>query len=192
MKTANRLTSLFPKKAFAKLCHHAMKENECNFGSSETFCYGPWVRPDDDESPDGGYCLLVDLKTDSQSKNDDHAESSLINNFRPEMKKSIHQLDCFLLSAYKAYLIDKSERTSECKQNLDSTQKHQENHGRSGVEILQTGMIEGWILFSRNEDSENLTNQTMEKLEEGRRSIATAARLGQYFASEENAKHVSA
>jgi len=44
--------------------------------------------------------------------------------------------------------------------------------------------------FSRTEDSENLTNQTMGRLEEGRYSTATAARLGQYFASDENAKDV--
>lgn len=196
-KNANGQTSLFPKKAFAKLCHHAMKENAHHIvanikkGQKEIIDYGPWVRPDDDESPDGGYLSLVHSKTDSQSKKEAREENSLINNFCPEMKKSLYQLDSFLLSAYKACLISKPEKISECDENLGSPQKHLEKDGSGRVENLETLMLEEWMEFSRNEDSENLTNQTIETLEAGRYSTANAAMLGQYFASDENAKDVS-
>lgn len=132
----------FPKKAFAKLSNKAT-----------------WVRPDDDEAPVGGYCELVDRHSHPLESRGSCNNS---NNFDPTMKKSLYQLDCFLVACYSA-----SKPTSD--EEKDKTQN-------------TTSIAEAWSVFCRQEDTNDVVLSSSSK---------NASSLGQFFASEENAKSVS-
>lgn len=130
----NRATEhSFPKKAFAKLSDQALSG-------------GPWVRPDDDEDPSGGYCKVVRDVGDIES-----------NNFNSNMKKSLRQLDEFLLKAFSA---SRKEAT------------------------------EAWSIFCKPEHTQHLSDSCNTTNNSHKTHTQTAARLGQYFASDDNAQLV--
>lgn len=142
----NRATEhVFPKKAFAKLSNQA-----------------PWVRPDDDEAPtSGGYCKLV--------RDGDVGDDIIESNFQPNMKKSLQQLDEFLLKA-----------------SISSKKAISNNDGDDNDSI-----VNAWSVFCKPEHTNHLaddSNDSTNNLHDTH--IPTAARLGQYFASGGNARLV--
>ena len=154
-----------------KLCNGAI---EC----------GSWIRPDDDcchyrteinhilsDSADGK-CLSIDSK------------------FDPRLKKPLIVVDSFLCDMYNIYNLE----VAAC------------NGGSLGDENSSNASLRGikdaWIKFCREEDTDGLIVLSFDNkqcynpykasdvMEVGRET--NAARLGQYFASDENAKDVSA
>ena len=143
----NRATEhSFPKKAFAKLSDQAQNS-------------GSWVRPDDVEAPSGGYCKLVG----------DHSVSDNIieRNFNPNMKKSLLQLDEFLLKASSA-----------------SKEISSDNDGDDNDSITKA-----WNVFCKPEHTNHLTDSS-NSTNNLKTHTSTAAKLGQYFASDDNARLV--
>lgn len=136
----------FPKKAFAKLSDQAQSS-------------GSWVRPDDDEAPSGGYCKLV---------GDHDVSDNIERNFNPNMKKSLLQLDEFLLKAYSA--------SKEAITDNDDDEKD--------------SIVTAWNVFCRPEHTNHLTDSSNSSTNNLTTHTPTAARLGQYFASDENARLV--
>ena len=136
----------FPKKAFAKLSNQA-----------------PWVRPDDEEAPSsGGYCKLL-------VRDCDVSDSIIENNFNPNMKKSLQQLDEFLLKASSA-----------------SKQATSDNDGDDNNSI-----VKAWKVFCKSKHTNHLvddSNNSANNLHDTH--TPTAAKLGQYFASDDNARLV--
>ncbi|KAL9188693.1 hypothetical protein ACHAXT_007071 [Thalassiosira profunda] len=84
-QNADALTSPFPKKAYTKLCNHAASDGG-----------GPWVRPDDEHAPAGGYRRLVGINLSKTGAPD---TTIVCSNYDPRMKKSLFQLDSFLAAA---------------------------------------------------------------------------------------------
>lgn len=142
----NRATEhSFPKKAFAKLSDQAQNS-------------GSWVRPDDDEAPSGGYCTLV---------GDHDVSDNIERNYNPNMKKSLLQLDEFLLKAYSASKEAISVNDDDGKDSIANA----------------------WNVFCRPEHTNHLTDSS-DSTNNLKTHTPTAARLGQYFASDENARLV--
>lgn len=171
-------TTTFPKKAFTKLCEQAMSQVDCN-------CR-PWVRPDDDRAPAGGYCELINILV--RKNGNRHAlDNSTTHNFDPKMRKSLIQLDTFLETAYM--LSSHSNSTSNAiNSTLTSGDIEEMSTRRAAITIA-----EAWSTFCRQEDTENLVvPSTVSKEPECKKDelVANAAKLGQYFASDENAKNV--
>ena len=143
----NRATEhSFPKKAFAKLSDQAQNN-------------GSWVRPDDDEAPFGGYCKLVG--------DHDVSDNIIERNFNPNMKKSLLQLDEFLLKASTA---SKETISDNDGSGNDSTTK-------------------AWNAFCKPEHTNYLADSS-NSINNLKTHTPTAARLGQYFASNDNARLV--
>ncbi|KAL3793954.1 hypothetical protein HJC23_009437 [Cyclotella cryptica] len=169
----------FPKSAFSKLCNQAIP-NE-----SET-SLGPWVRPDDDEAPPGGYSEWVRRSSFACScnTNDDSALPSAGINFDPRLKKSLYMVDSFLCQAQNLYLsgIQRADtKSTNCEYPNDNL----------------NSIVDAWTLFCREQDTDGLapvedgsTFETGPDHISEEKTIFNAARLGQYFASKENAKLV--
>ncbi|KAL7517856.1 hypothetical protein ACHAWX_002734 [Stephanocyclus meneghinianus] len=175
----------FPKSAFSKLCSQAISNENDNR-------LGPWVRPDDDEAPPGGYSELV-LSSSTCTTSDGTSLPSAVINFDMRLKKSLYMVDSFLCRAKNLY----------CSGTLRDDTKT--TYFEYSDDVLD-GIVDAWTLFCREQDTVGLAHMP----ERGKcslysqineetswdhageeRSIGNAARLGQYFASKENAKVVS-
>ena len=134
---------------------------------------GPWVRSDDEHD----YCKLVHRLL---LLNADREDGPLVeSNFDPRLKKSLYLLDSFLRGMHNLYLAETNQK---------------ENTSTS--EALE-GIVDAWDVFCRNEDTDGSTipnsnqTETNNHCNDDERIETNAARLGQYFASDENAKDVS-
>lgn len=133
----------FPKKAFAKLSNQALNS-------------GSWVCPDDDEAPSGGYCEIARRLSERQNSSNDDGDI-VSDHFHPNMKKSLYQLDAFLLNA------------------LSASSSGDDNGA--------------WAIFCRKEHTNSFQSSSI-KTNCDNAHTSTAARLGQYFASDDNAQLV--
>ena len=172
------------------------------------------MRPDDNEAPVGGYCAVICNDTAILT-------NPTKNNYCQKMKKSLYQLDCFLSHAHRESMSEKSQgesgiesTTFGVKQSFTEEyngKRHQllDSNEEECTSNIPVGIVEAWTTFCRNEDSENLilppslssvpecdqsntNNIGLDNLlDEKNKQTATAARLGQYFASDQNAQDVS-
>ena len=94
------------------------------------------------------------------------SDSIIENNFNPNMKKSLQQLDQFLLKASSA-----------------SKQASRDNDGEDNDSIEKA-----WNVFCKPEHTNHLADDSNDST--NNTHTPTAARLGQYFASDDNARLV--
>lgn len=172
---------IFPKKAFAKLCNQALDETD--------YKCGPWIRPDDEHAPDGGYAHAI------QNRNCSSYDNSLISsrNFDPKMKKSLYQLDTFLMEACTSSEIDVTDKYPGDEAVTANATSIPTNEEDDQVADSSRGLADAYALFCRREDSDNLVAPSaISQRDNGQKAITVpnAAKLGQYFASDENAKDV--
>ncbi|KAL7551062.1 hypothetical protein ACHAWF_014263 [Thalassiosira exigua] len=167
----------FPKKAYAKLCDRAT--------DGDGLVGGPWLRPDDEESPAGGYCKLVKDLPRSVGGNLTPAPVETTDNFDPRMKKSLAQMDSFLIASCAASLQALSSKMGAG--DNATVQMLGNNYTCSSAEDT-VAMAEAWAIFCRLEDSDNLVVPSGISKEDSK--SMNPATLGQYFASEENSNIV--
>lgn len=170
-------TSSFPKKAYQRLCEAATTNDEPN--NNDTVM-GPWIRPDDDEAPSGGYLELVRSKII-----DTTPQTEMKNSYCPHMKKSLYQLDSFLLAARNL-----------CTAEVPATDQGKETDKQETPSTYSPlGILEAWSLFCREENSKDLIPVddllSVNNTDHTNEIDNNPAKLGQYFASKENAKDVS-
>ena len=102
------------------------------------------------------------------------------NHFRPEMKKSLQQLDQFLQLVEKEAVTD-----SAATDTLSLSQD------RIIDQPSVSGIASAWNLFCRIGDTEGLIVDEARKVPSSTRESMKSSKLGQYFASETNAKLVA-
>ena len=171
-------TKSFPKKAFSKLCNNAMES-------------GPWIRSDGDFS-ECSELVLQSLLSDSGDMKNRLNDSNNDNFFfDPRLKKSLLVVDSFLCEMYNIYTLG----VARCNSNDDSVVDDD-----SSNTSLQ-GIVNAWTIFCRGQDTDGLIIPDFHNIPCStshdevpvvpNRIETNAARLGQYFASDENAKDVS-
>ena len=171
LKHSPSTKSFFPKKAFTKLCNKASEDvgEKC----------GPWVRPDDGKAPTGGYLQLIN---NMLQKRGARTDAFLINNFDKRLKKSLIQMDSFLVASFTASEVEQSSESDQNSGHLSSV----------------APMTEAWSTFCRPDDSHSVVvpSELVGDIKNDKdeavlcEEVPNAAKLGQYFASEENANDV--
>ena len=151
-------TKSFPKKAFARLCNHAIDT-------------GPWIRPNDETNQ---YCELV--KSFISASTADNETHNIICNFDQRLKKSLHVVDSFLRELCNIHALFISNTNKDAMGGTESTNKR------------RNCIIDEWTFYCREHDTKDLItpNDHSREINE-----TNAALLGQYFASNENAKDVN-
>jgi hypothetical protein len=131
--------------------------------------------------------MELDAVIPNRTRNDESTE----NNFDPRLKKSLYSVDSFVRNMHNIYLEGVSKPEIELNTQISP----------SPTAAIK-GIIEAWTVFCREHDTDGLVipdpsgiicNDIDETDITSRELIETnAARLGQYFASDENATDVSA
>lgn len=150
-----------PKKAFEKLCNQAIQ-------------HGPWILLPDDVNES------ITTTTTMNGLNEIIESCSTKNSFDKRMKKSLYLVDSYLGNIYNICMMANGN-------DKDAAFK---------------GMVDAWTLFCRERDTDGLIvpqhhgdtsscsySNGVDECED--RVEINAARLGQYFASDENVKDVS-
>jgi len=128
--------------------------------SDQALSGGAWVRPNDDEGPSSGGYCKL-----LRDVGDIIIER---NNFNPNMKKSLQHLDEFLSKAFSA-----------------SRKATTDNSDENSL------IVKAWAVFCKPEHTEHLADSSNNTTNNSYEThTPTAARLGQYFASDENARLV--
>lgn len=167
-KLPYKQTQDLPKKAFEKLCNQAI---QC----------GPWISLLD----------VTNESTTTMNELNEIIESYMIeNSFDKRMKKSLHMVDSYLGNIYDVCMMSNgSVNDNACV-------------GVTEEDAAFKGVVDAWTLFCREKDTDGLiiphrgdtsscsNSNEFDECED--RVITNAARLGQYFASDENVKDVSA
>jgi hypothetical protein len=132
----------------------------------------------------------LDAVIPNRTRNDESSQSTE-NNFDPRLKKSLYLVDSFLHDIHNIYFegVSKPEIEPSSQTSPSPT-------------AAIKGIMEAWTVFCREHDTDGLVipdpsgiicNDIDETDSTSKELIETnAARLGQYFASDENAKDVSA
>ena len=167
----------FPKKAFAKL-------------SDQALTGGPWVCPDDDDAPSsGGYCEIVRRLSKQHTSNaaNDDDDNNIESNFNPSMKKSLYRLDAFLSQAFDAAAKRNAKFiTSSNSKDNNNADEDEKMIDKALATFCKTEHTEHLLVPSPRSDGNN--NSTRNSSYTAHTS--KAYRLGQYFASDDNAQLV--
>ena len=165
----------FPKKAFAKL-------------SDQALTGGPWVCPDDDAPSSGGYCEIVRRLTKQHISNaNDEDDNDIESNFNPNMKKSLHRLDEFLLQAFDAAARRNAKFiTSSNSKDSNNADEDEKMIVKALATFCKTEHTEHLLVPSSHSHGNNISTRNSSYTAH----TSKAYRLGQYFASDDNAQLV--
>ena len=179
-------TASLPKAALKKLADTSGNSPDLDVNGTTRPTTVPWTRPfsfsenhhdnkDESRHDDSSNVNMIIQRSMAEMK-----IPSSPNHFRPEMKKSLQQLDQFLqLVEKEAVTVAAATDTSSLSQvkNIDPPSVN--------------GIASAWDLFCRKGDTEGLIVNESRKVPSSTTESMQSSKLGQYFASETNAKLVA-
>lgn len=154
---------------------------------------GAWIRPDEEEDVKYSEYMRCSMQKFTHQMDGNGHAAEVIHHFDVKLKKSLYLIDKFLCDVNKIYSLGISRPNEVNEGDLTTTNKAIES------------VVDAWATFCRKQDTNGLvvpgtgfisldphtSDGNLDQVSEENDKPMNAARLGQYFASHENAKDVS-